>query len=500
MYRAPALFVLGCLLSLSVAYGDERVAIPPDEEIEKASKLVRELFKDEYAKTTPKAKLALAEKLFKQAAETPDNPAAQFVLLRETAELAAAGGNAELAIQAVEQIRTRFTGIKSEQIESLLKTVAAKASTPDACLSLANFLLRMVDDAVVADDLEAAERLVKMASSAAFKSKNVRLAGLATERVKEVEGMKKDSERVKVALKTLETNPQDPAASTVVGKYYCFQKENWEKGLPLLAAGDDAKLKKVAEKELAKPKESAEVLAVADEWYEVGMAAPGGYAKRAMLERAYQFYAKVVSDLAGLNRTRVEKRMEELEKSLEGKGVYDDLWNTVRVAIRAKETEDLNPLGGALVQKAYRDLPPSVGVLIGFQYTTKKFADHDVMDYMRPIYLTPAGEKLGTGYGKVPAKFQVVKAKPGYAVAALKVRGGGLFEGYGITFMRIQGKGLNPADKYESAWMGRNIQTDGLPVVGDSRPVIGIHGKLRHDGDQEICTIGLIVAGPKPKK
>ena len=34
-----------------------------------------------------------------------------------------------------------------------------------------------------------------------------------------------------------------PPANLTVGKYYCFQKGDWEKGLPMLALGQDETLK-----------------------------------------------------------------------------------------------------------------------------------------------------------------------------------------------------------------------------------------------------------------
>lgn len=66
--------------------------------------------------------------------------------------------------------------------------------------------------------------------------------------------------------------------------------------------------------------------------------------------------------------------------------------------------------------------------------------------------------------------------------------------------MRIEAKGLNSGDKYESPWLGRDVRPQDQPIVGDGRVIIGIHGKLRADGDEEICSIAPIVVGSKPKK
>src|SRR5262245_47514142 len=207
MYRTTALFALACLLVLAVsasaAEGEKRAPVPPAADVEKATKLIRELFKDEYVKTTAKARLALAEKLFKQAEETNDDVAARYALYRESAELAAAAGDVTLTLEALGAIHARYRGVKLEQDEPVLKTVTAKAPTAEA-LALANHLIRAVDDAVAVDELESAERLAVLAVAAANRSKNVRAASAAGVRVKEVEAFKKEAPQIKEALKTLE--------------------------------------------------------------------------------------------------------------------------------------------------------------------------------------------------------------------------------------------------------------------------------------------------------
>ena len=102
------------------------------------------------------------------------------------------------------------------------------------------------------------------------------------------------------------------------------------------------------------------------------------------------------------------------------------------------------------------------------------------------------------GHCKAPAKTQTAKAKAGYAVGAIKVYGGAQLEGCMLTFMKVQGRGLNAAEKYDAPVMGRDT-APGTKVLGDGRPVVGLHGKLL-DGDGDICTIGLLLAGGKAKK
>ena len=71
------------------------------------------------------------------------------------------------------------------------------------------------------------------------------------------------------ARAALEKNRDDAAANLAVGKFYCFSKGDWEKGLPLLARGADAALKSVAEKEQANPNTAEERLGLADQWWQL---------------------------------------------------------------------------------------------------------------------------------------------------------------------------------------------------------------------------------------
>jgi hypothetical protein len=82
----------------------------------------------------------------------------------------------------------------------------------------------------------------------------------------------------------------------------------------------------------------------------------------------------------------------------------------------------------------------------------------------------------------------------------MAIRGGGLWGGVNVHFMRIDGKGLNPKDSYETGWIGHKDQPDS-PFLGDGRPIVGIHGKLQKAQDGGgICSIGLFVVGEVPKK
>src|SRR5437879_3417936 len=88
---------LGALIAPPLPGADDaaRAPVPDSGALIRAEKLIKDIFKDDYtaAKKRPDAALDLAAKMLKQAQETKDDPAAKYVLLRESRELAAGAGD-----------------------------------------------------------------------------------------------------------------------------------------------------------------------------------------------------------------------------------------------------------------------------------------------------------------------------------------------------------------------------------------------------------------------
>ncbi|MBI3821163.1 MAG: hypothetical protein HY289_00615 [Planctomycetes bacterium] len=123
--------------------------------------------------------------------------------------------------------------------------------------------------------------------------------------------------------------------------------------------------------------------------------------------------------------------------------------------------------------RPFSDTYPQGGVLIGF------FAgegDQQVVVFLQPIYLTKQGEKVGRAFGRPGKQVQCLKAKAGYAVGGATMRQGAILDAITVTFMRVDGDRLNPADRYDSMQVGG----DGggpMPFMSAGPFLVGIHGK-----------------------
>jgi tricorn protease-like protein len=319
--------VIGVLAALTVLLrqgalaGDEpveKVALPDKEALAKAEKLINGLFKEdlEKLKDEPASGKELATTILKEGKETKEDAALRFAAFNLARDVAIKAGDHALALEAIEELARGFVvdtlPMKAEALKAAAKTTEGK----EANIALAEAALQILEEAVHSDSYEAALTLAETASKAATTAKVLSLASRAKKATEDIQATQKEFERVKPFLAKLEKEKDDKEANTEAGKYYCFFKGNFAKGLPYLTKGSDADLKALADKELAKPKTSKKKRELAEAWDALGEKDKGPGRKQ-LLRRAYHWYAEAAEDtegLTGIHRVKVERRMEEILK------------------------------------------------------------------------------------------------------------------------------------------------------------------------------------------
>ncbi|MGD0094825.1 MAG: formylglycine-generating enzyme family protein [Planctomycetota bacterium] len=250
MQLLKALAALLILVSLGTAAEaeDARQPVPDAAKQKEAEKLIKEVFKAEYAQTKPGDKAVLARKLSQQGDETKDDPAARYVAWKEASTLAVQGGDMDTALAVLDKIAAAFAVDVAPMKRTALTTLASSTRDPELSRTIGG-------------------------------------------------------------LRTLLDAPDDPAANLLAGKYLCFTKNDWEKGLPLLVKGADAGLKVLAWKELAQPDEGAAQMALADSWWDMAEKESAKPQKAAMRDRAKSWYEKALPSLTGLTKIKAERRI-----------------------------------------------------------------------------------------------------------------------------------------------------------------------------------------------
>jgi len=145
---------------------------------------------------------------------------------------------------------------------------------------------------------------------------------------------KLQSKPVAAAILKLLNEPTDQAANLMVGKFYCYNLHQWDAGIKMLALCGAPAITKIAEMELAQPKNSPEQRATADAWFSLGKQS-GGTDRFGAYQRAEYWYNTCEPFLTGVNKMLVDKNLDEIAKIVpetiaDWSNINEQQWNRLR--------------------------------------------------------------------------------------------------------------------------------------------------------------------------
>src|SRR5262249_31418159 len=157
---------------------------------------------------------------------------------REARDLASKAGDYQAAFRVIDQMAKEYA-VDALELKTAALTAASQATNAAASKDLAEIALALAEGAVAEDNYEAALRLLPVAEAAARKAQLPALITQIQTRGQEIRNLPKQYEAVQDAVATLKEKPDDPDANLAVGKFLCFEKRQWDRGLPLLLRGSD---------------------------------------------------------------------------------------------------------------------------------------------------------------------------------------------------------------------------------------------------------------------
>jgi hypothetical protein len=187
------------------------------------------------------------------------------------------------------------------------------------------------------------------------------------------------------------------------------------------------------------------------------------------------------------------------------------IFNAAKTAVENGKVEKTRMQGWGNDRTAFTESPSEGAILIGFDVGVRREGTHpDVIFAIRPVYMTEHGETVGNSYGLFADKYLTpkkvlksrvtntihVRAKDGYAVGAVTLRTGITIDGMRLTFMRINGRTLDPNKSYHSDWIGDRAADREQPLTGNGSPIVGMFG---NQDDERVMAFGLIFIGQPAK-
>jgi hypothetical protein len=288
--------------------------VPDAASQERVRRLVQEKYKDEYAKKKPADILETAELLVAKAIDAEGDPVLQFVLFCEARDQALRAGNLNRAMQIIDDIGKHFECDVLRLKIAFLENVIRRTTDPVAARAFFQACLVLMVAPLDQDDYADVQLLLRIAGEAAGKTRDSSptVIKLLTAELKK---MAEEYVAARWAAPALKTRPDDPKANYAWGRYLAVIKGHWEKGLPLLAKGSNAEVKKLAIKELDAPVKADEQLALGRGWEEASKKEQGSARKRVLLHANF-WYTKALAGLDGSNKQQLQAHVKDIENIL----------------------------------------------------------------------------------------------------------------------------------------------------------------------------------------
>jgi serine/threonine protein kinase len=293
----------------------ERLPLPETRRVVESEAKLRVTYSAELESGNARTRVSAANDLLKQSA-TAQDPAFELASLRMAALLAGHAGDYFLLMDVCDRMEARFQmralPVKLEMLTETSRSAASAKSKSD----LAEVCVAGGFEAVAADDYPAAGKFAGLSRAAAQESGDSHCIKQSEFLGGEIVRCRNGYERAETFFQILRDKPGDPRASFEVGRFFCFVKNDWDRGLPLMAHGDDASLKGVLEREILKqPTDPVGQVALGQMWWDLSNTAVGDD-KLPFQKRARYWFLKAISNAKEPERSRLQQELHDRLKAV----------------------------------------------------------------------------------------------------------------------------------------------------------------------------------------
>lgn len=286
------------------------IAVPSKETVAKSKTLIKDLFKNDFAKAIDDSgRRGLATKLIAQARQAENLPEERYAALELAVSLAIEAKAIDLAIAAADEFGVWFEGDPAPRLVGVVQGLGKTCRSVQERTLLTKIALQLASEAVGQNRYLDASRILEVASAAAASARKPDLQEAVKTVRESVDKAKSAQETFDSAMKLLAKDSADPAANLVAGRFLCFVRGDWAKGIPHLARCGDENLRKAAEKEVAMPKTSEDCEIAGDSWQAAAKAAQPDDRRRCAAAAEY-WYRKALEDAVGLRKVKVQRSLD----------------------------------------------------------------------------------------------------------------------------------------------------------------------------------------------
>jgi hypothetical protein len=311
---ATAVLFLGVTSSTVAGRADTpsgKHRIPTQQAQADAIDLARQVF----AKSLDEAKTFdqkrdVTRRILNAAGEVQDSTE-RYVLLRAARNIAAGAGDVDSAMWAIDELDRWFHINRRAMLVAALSEAAdaTRLSDPQK-LQIATKLLDAAEEAIDAGDVRCAASLRSKAIGVTRTSRDAAARTQIALRAKVQQSLLAKYRHLPDALKTLETNPADPSANLLVGRFHALVRGDWARAIALFERCSAPAYRAIAAQELLQPLDANSHVRIGDGWWSLAQQ-EDELDRPQLLRRASHWYRMALPQLPpGLTRMKVADRLK----------------------------------------------------------------------------------------------------------------------------------------------------------------------------------------------
>jgi hypothetical protein len=305
---------------------DARQPVPSAADLKRANEGIRVIFEDDAAKArTAKDKTSLAGEIFDKRSSA-GTPAEKYALLSVALNFAADGEDAALLLKIVDEMSREFTVDRVALVAARIGEVSGPVN-PATWPAVSERLQSLAHDCVKRGRFDQAGQLINAVAALAKRAKDTKAGNAAAALRKTAAESKKAFEKAAELAAAADDPGADPKKVTEYGRFLCFNRGDWAKGLGYLARGDDAVLRDLARNE-SNARGVDQRLGVAEGWAAYAEKAPAADRQPAR-DHAVEILTALLPNLDGLAKIRVEKVIDDVLTASNSSGKDGGAWLVV---------------------------------------------------------------------------------------------------------------------------------------------------------------------------
>ncbi|MEL6110617.1 MAG: hypothetical protein AAFU85_31815, partial [Planctomycetota bacterium] len=287
--------------------------VPSAEERQERKTEIEKLF-DVSGATTKREKLELANKLLQTGIETSDDPVGMFVLINLARAKAEEAGNIEMAWKSIDAMASvfQFDAFAIRGI-SIRQTARAKSLTKTERKAIVDRGESWIDEQLATDRYASAIEIMGLMERIGTGFRDTRLVDRMSERKQQTQSLATEHANYLQAVKTLQSEPDNPDQLTTSGRFLVFRKQRWRQGFESLAKGGDKALAEIATMELASSSDAKERFQLAESWLNFLRDNPDPAVARIGLGRAASLLKLAMPGLTGLSKVKATRELASIE-------------------------------------------------------------------------------------------------------------------------------------------------------------------------------------------